>query len=165
MADSDPLLRKAGCPENVIEHCRTVARIALRIAGRVRVPIDRQLIERGALLHDIGRGVTHGIDHAVVGGDLARKMGLPEGVARVIERHIGAGIPAAEARELGLPVRDYLPMTREEKIVAYADKLARGAGEISFEESLKEFERRLGKGHPAIQRLLRLHEEVLSWME
>jgi ribonuclease Y len=44
---------------------------------------------RAALLHDIGKAVSHEIEgpHALVGGDLARRHGEPEAVAHAMEAH------------------------------------------------------------------------------
>ncbi len=157
------LLRGFGCPAPVIDHILSVKRTALRIADEVKIPVDRELVRMGALLHDIGRAKTHGIEHAVVGAGMARERGFTEEVARIIERHIGSGLTAEEARSLGLPVKDYLPETPEEKIVAYADNLLNGTRETSFEESLERFERMLGSGHPAVERFKKLHEEIEGW--
>ncbi len=157
------LLRDAGCPDSVIEHVLAVERVALRIADEVKIPVDRELVRQGALLHDIGRAVTHGIEHAVVGAETARRLGLDERIVRIIERHIGAGITAAEARDLGLPERDFLPETPEEKIVAFADNLIRGSRETSFEESLEDFKRIPGIGRAAVERYVRLQEEIERW--
>ncbi len=156
------LLRNVGCSRRVIRHCLTVARKALEIAERIKAcghSVDLRLVELGALLHDIGRAVTHDIPHGVEGGRILRERGLEE-LARFAERHLGAGIPAKEAEELGLPKRDYLPISLEEKIVTYADKLVAGSGEISYEEARAQLEASLGRGHPALKRLDALHEEI-----
>jgi uncharacterized protein len=157
-------LVKLRCSEDVIEHCITVSNKALEIANSVKVKVDKDLIKHGALFHDIGRCKTHGVEHALVGAEMARKLGLQEEIARIIERHIGAGITAEEAKKLGLPSKDYCPKTREEKIVAYADNLTLGSLCITFEESLKEFKRILGENHSSIKRFIELHEEIQSWM-
>lgn len=161
------ILRRAGCAENVIKHCLAVRDVALLLAKRIREnghKVDLELVELGALFHDIGRSKTHGISHGVVGGEILRGLGL-ERLAPFAENHIGGGIPAEEARELGLPPKDYFPGSLEEKIVAYADKLVEGERVIRFEEALESFKRRLGSGHPAIERLLRLHREISGLLE
>ena len=117
-------------------------------------------MEAGALLHDIGRSQTHDVDHAAVGGMIARKLGLNESVVRIIERHIGAGIPPKEAHELGLPEGVYTPETIEEKIVSYADKLISGRKEVDISVTIKDFADRLGWDHPAIERLHKLQQEM-----
>lgn len=159
------ILREAGCPENVVAHCMSVRNTAMSIAARVTsVKLDLELIEAGAMLHDIGRSRTHGITHAVEGARIAREMGIDERIARIIERHIGAGIVADEAAMLGLPPGDYIPETPEEKIIAHADNLTKGHVEVSFEECLEMFERRLGRDNPAVGRVIRLHREIEGWM-
>jgi uncharacterized protein len=152
------LLKKAGCRQNLIDHCIAVAELAGKMAKQCGA--DYELVVTGALLHDIGRAKTHGVDHAVVGAEMARRFGLDERIAKIIERHIGAGIPAEEAEKLGLPRRGYVPRTLEEKIVAHADNLIRHTTRITINESLNEMEKRLGSNHPALQRLRKLHEEL-----
>lgn len=157
------LLKDIGCPDKVIEHVIAVAIAALSIADEVKIPVDKELIRLGSLLHDIGRAKTHGIDHAVVGAEMAAELGMDERIVRIIERHIGAGIPADEARALGLPYKDYLPISPEEKIVAHADNLLSGSRVTSFEESLQRFKNLLGIDHPAVERFLKLHDEIGGW--
>ena len=146
-----------------MEHCRDVAAIAVRLAGELRgrgLEVDVGLVEAGALLHDLGRARTHGIDHGVVGGEMARGLGLPEALVRVIERHIGAGIPAEEAAAQGLPAVDYVPVTLEERVVAYADKLTDRGVEVEFEVTLGQYVAEHGEGSPVVERMRGLHEEM-----
>jgi uncharacterized protein len=159
------LLRSVGCSENVIAHILAVRRLALQIADSVKIPVDRELVEKGAVYHDIGRVKTHSVEHAVVGAEMARKMGLDERIIRVIERHIGAGISRDEAKALGLPEKDYIPETPEEKIVAYADNLIDGDRVVSFEKALSRFKTILGENHPAVERFIRMHKEIENWRE
>jgi uncharacterized protein len=158
------LLRRCRVPEKVVEHSVAVMELATELASRARVPLDLDLVRAGALLHDLGRAKTHGTGHAVEGAKLARALGLDERIVRIIERHIGAGITREEAAKLGLPPKDYIPRSREEKLVAYADNLVLGTRRLSFEESLERFRRVLGKGHPSLRRMLELHREVTSWL-
>ena len=117
-------LAEEGVPNNVIDHCMAVEKLALQIAMKITSdPEVLALVSRGALLHDIGRGRTHGLDHAVMGADILRKRGLDERIVLIVDRHICAGIDAVEAEEEGLPKRDYIPETLAEKIVAHADNL------------------------------------------
>ncbi|MBN1432840.1 MAG: HDIG domain-containing protein [Methanomicrobiaceae archaeon] len=136
LPDIDPisLLKKSGCPENVIEHCIAVRDLAMKFARNA--PANRQLVETGALLHDIGRCRAHTIAHAQIGTDICREYGLPEEVCRIVQTHIGAGLSADECREKGLKPIDCIPKTIEEKIVAHADNLISGTKEISIEERL-----------------------------
>jgi uncharacterized protein len=160
------MLRMAGCSEDVVSHCIAVERLALRIAGKIARNghrVDERLVGMGALVHDIGRSETHGIDHGVRGAEILRRMGM-ESLSVFAERHIGAGIPAEEAKGLGLPERDYLPRTIEEKIVAYADKLVEGKKAVPYRNVLARFRREFGPDHPAVRRLELLHREMEEMM-
>ena len=162
------LLIKSGCSKNVIEHCKTVARLAVKIAKKLKnngFNVDLKLVEIGALLHDIGRSKTHTVHHAIVGANIARKTGLPESIIRIIERHVGGGITTEEARKLGWPARDYIPETLEEKIVCYADKLVEGRRQVPVERTIKKLAAELGEDHPAIKRIKRLHKEFMSMVD
>lgn len=120
------LLREIGCSNEVINHCKAVANIALEITKKFQdkgIQVDSILIEVGALLHDMGRSITHNVDHAVIGAKIAKEAGLPESVISIIKRHVGGGITRDEAKKLGWKDDIYIPLTLEEKIVCYADKL------------------------------------------
>jgi tRNA (cytidine56-2'-O)-methyltransferase len=150
------ILRNAGCSEDVVAHCEAVARVATRIAKRCRARMD--VVEAGALLHDVGRARTHSIEHAVEGARLAREEGLPDEIVLIIERHIGAGILSGEASSLGLPEKDFMPETLEEKIVSHADNLISGNRRVAVEEAVANLIRR-GLRDSAT-RTMRLHEEL-----
>jgi ribonuclease Y len=51
--------------------------------------LDRKVARRAALMHDIGKALTHELDgsHAVIGADYARRLGEPEVVANAIGAH------------------------------------------------------------------------------
>lgn len=73
--------------QNVLYHSREVAIIAGMIAAEVGA--NRELAKRGALLHDIGKGVETDSDlnHAEIGMDMARKMGEDIKVINAIGSH------------------------------------------------------------------------------
>ena len=157
------LLSEGGCSKRVVKHCKAVSALAVKFARACKkkgLTVDVNLVEVGALLHDIGRSKTHDVTHAVVGVEIAKSLNLPESIVSIIECHIGGGISADEAEKLGLPVKDYSPVTLEEKLVAYADKLIEGSHVVPIERTLEQFSRTLGDGHPAIDRIIRLHEEL-----
>ncbi len=157
------LLRAVGCDEGVIKHCIAVAELALEITHHQHYgTVDEELIFRGALLHDIGRAQSHGIDHGFVGGEIARELGLEESIVRIIQRHVGAGITAEEAKETGLPSVDFMPETMEEKIVAHADNLIDGGRRTSIENAISDLKAKLGDSHPSIKRTIALHKEVMG---
>jgi uncharacterized protein len=163
MKDIDVLV-KAGCSLDVVAHCVKVSALASELAAKAKVAVDRELVRQGGLFHDIGRSSTHGIDHAVAGVAIAKRLGFSEQLANIIERHVGAGITAEEAVRLGLPPKDYLPVTAEEKIVSYADNLISGTREMPFHEALERFKRILGPDHEGVGLFIQQHHEIQEWM-
>jgi uncharacterized protein len=159
------LLLRAGCSPDVVAHCITVSKKALSIAGVVKISIDRELVRQGGLFHDIGRSKTHGISHALAGVEIATALGFPPSLINIIERHIGAGITASEAERLGLPKKDYLPLTAEEKIVSYADNVISGVREMPFYEALDRFKEILGPNHEGVELFRKQHREIQEWMK
>jgi len=160
-SDAISLLKKEGCNESVIRHSLTVSKNAKRIAEDIKAngyDIDVEFIEIASLLHDIGRCKTHGITHGIEGGKILKKIS-PK-FARVCETHIGAGLDKKEAASLGLPARDYLPETLEEKVIAHADNLVQGEKIVGINEAIKELEEKLGRGHPAIKRVKELNDFI-----
>ena len=73
--------------QNVLYHSREVAVIAGILAAEVGC--NRELAKRGALLHDIGKGVESDSDqnHAEIGMDMARKMGEDARIINAIGSH------------------------------------------------------------------------------
>jgi uncharacterized protein (TIGR00295 family) len=148
------LLKDAGCTGKVIKHILIVTELALKIAKRFP-EADLELVEAGALLHDIGRSKSHNVDHAVVGSEIVRELDLPEKLVTIIERHIAAGIPKADAAKLGLPIKDYIPQTLEERIIAHADNLVEDNRRCTIQRSIQILE---AKGLPEVaKRVKELH--------
>ena len=156
------ILKRLNCPTHLINHSKAVCKKALKLSSNFDVDVDIELVKTGALLHDIGRSKTNGIDHAVVGAEILKNMGFPDSVANIALRHIGAGIPKKEAIQLGLPPKDYIPLTLEEKIVAHADNLTHWDKEVDLDFVIKKWKERLGENHPSINRIIELHQEIVS---
>lgn len=155
------LLRENGCSKNVIKHCKAVAELAVEIAKACKergLNVDLELVEIGALLHDIGRAKTHTVHHSVIGAEIAKSLGLPENVISIIKRHVGGGITTQEAKRLGWPEDIYIPETIEEKIVSYADKLIEGSRRVPIEKTIRKFSKELSPS--AIARIKKLHREI-----
>ncbi len=153
------ILKDLKCSPYIIEHSEAVLSKAQSISTNFDVNVDT--VHAGALLHDVGRTKTQGIRHAIEGAQILRSHGFPPEVVRIAEVHIGAGIPRDEAYSLGLPCRDYMPLTLEEKIVAHADNLIHGTKEVSLEFVVGKWGKRRGKTHPSIDRLRKLHQELM----
>ncbi len=157
------ILREEGCDDSLIEHSIAVLGLSVYIASRAILnghDIDLDLIVAGALLHDIGRSKTHSVKHGYVGAQIIRERGLGEKIALIAERHVGAGLSANEAKMLGLPVKDYIPQTLEEKIVCYADKLVFRKRIGTIKDVIEYFKRELGENHPAVNRFIELDIEI-----
>ncbi|MDD7336244.1 MAG: HDIG domain-containing protein [Prevotella sp.] len=119
----------------LITHSQSVAHMALQIvSSHPKLNLDPDFVLAAAMLHDIGifrcdapgiycYGTEPYISHGRIGAELLRAEGLPR-LARVCERHTGAGITRQEIEKqhLPLPDQDFLPETAEEKLICYADK-------------------------------------------
>ena len=112
--------------QNVLAHSIEVSRLAGMMAEELGA--SPKTSRRAALLHDIGKAVTHEIEgpHALVGGDLARKYGESEAVAHAMEAHHN----------------EVEPQTIEAVIVQAADALS-GARPGARGESLEQYVKRL----------------------
>jgi len=155
------ILRSNNCPDKVICHCLNVADFAVEVAAKLRkrgYNVDLELVEAGAVLHDLGRAKTHGTDHSVVGAQMAQELGLPQSVVDIIKRHVGAGITAEEAQRMGWPQDVYVPKTLEEKIVCYADKRVDNGKVVPIENEIEKLQRKgLTDG---AERVRSLHVEI-----
>lgn len=155
------LLFRSGCPRNVVKHCEAVAELALEIAKNCKekgLDVNLELVEAGALLHDIGRAKTHSVHHAVIGAEIAESLGLPKPIISIIKRHVGGGITPREAKKLGWAKDIYVPQSLEEKIVSYADKLIEGSRRVPIERTIENFSKELPPA--AIARIRKLHREM-----
>jgi ribonucrease Y len=112
--------------QNVLAHSIEVSRLAAMMADELGA--SAKTARRAALLHDIGKAVTHEIEgpHALVGGELARKYGESEAVAHAMEAHHN----------------EVEPQTIEAVIVQAADALS-GARPGARGESLEQYVKRL----------------------
>jgi ribonucrease Y len=73
--------------QNVLHHSIECARLAAMLAAELGA--DPRTAARAALLHDIGKAVSHEVEgpHALVGGQLARRYKETDGVAHAMEAH------------------------------------------------------------------------------
>ncbi len=112
--------------QNVLAHSIEVSRLAAMMAEELGA--SPKTARRAALLHDIGKAVTHEIEgpHALVGGQIARKYGESEAVAHAMEAHHN----------------EVEPQTIEAVIVQAADALS-GARPGARGESLEHYVKRL----------------------
>ena len=171
------MLRMNGVSDDDITHSVKVAEKALDIARRInRNGIDQELVGRGALFHDLGKCKTHEMEHGKIGAELGRKIGLPEGITAIMEKHIRGGLTELEAKELCLPVKDYTLRRLEERIVIYADRLvdiihdgivtlkSESESEERFEAILRTYPK-YGKNAITLERYLGYHREIQGLMK
>lgn len=154
--DALALLKKYNVNQRVMEHVMAVHDYAMEIANKIAC--GRELVEVGSLLHDIGRSKSHDIDHAVIGADILRKEGVDASIINIVERHVGAGLTPGEAKKLGLPPKDYVPKTIEEKIVCHADNLIGSTERVSIGDAIEVARKKWLPG--SVNRLIKMHFEV-----
>jgi ribonucrease Y len=79
--------------QNALKHSMEVAFLAAGLAAELGA--DEGICKKAGLLHDIGKAVDHEVPghHAKIGGDIARKFGLPKEVIHAIEAHHGDPAP------------------------------------------------------------------------
>lgn len=73
--------------QNVLKHLVECAHVAGMLASELG--IDPAPVKRAALLHDLGKAVTHEVDgsHALIGAEIARRFGEDPAVVHGIEAH------------------------------------------------------------------------------
>lgn len=130
-------------------------------AAHPELHVDKALLLKGALLHDVGVFATHApsihchgrhhyLLHGLIGGHLLRVLGL-EAEARICERHTGTGLPPQTVAALldadpdaAIQIDAYKtalitePETVEEQMVCYADKFyskSRSGEVLTFEQA------------------------------
>ena len=112
--------------QNVLDHLVECANLGAMMASEIGA--DVELVRRAALLHDLGKAVSHEVEgsHAAVGARLARRYGEPDAVVHAIEAHHG----------------EPEPRTVEAVLVQAADALS-GARPGARGEALEEYAQRL----------------------
>jgi ribonucrease Y len=129
--------------QNVLDHLVECANLAALVAGELGA--STETARRAALLHDIGKAVSHEVEgpHAEVGARMARRLGESEAVAHAMEAHHN----------------EPEPRTVEAVIVQTADALS-GARPGARGESLEQYVTRLrdlediASRHRGVERVL-----------
>ncbi|MEX1043734.1 MAG: ribonuclease Y [Acidimicrobiia bacterium] len=114
--------------QNVLNHLVESAHIASMLASELG--IDPAPVKRSALLHDIGKAVTHEVEgsHALIGAEIARRFGEDAAIVHGIEAHhneveprtvLAVIVQAADA------VSAARPGARREALESYVRRLER----------------------------------------
>ncbi len=128
--------------QNVLDHLVESAKIAGLVAAELGASVETA--KRAALLHDLGKAVSHEVEgsHAEVGAAMARRHGESEAVAHAIEAHHN----------------EVEPKTVEAVIVQIADSLsgarpgARGEALEHYVSRLRDLEE-IAMRHPGVTKV------------
>ena len=112
--------------QNVIQHSIEVANIAGIMAAELG--INQKKTRRAGLLHDIGKAIDHEVEgpHAIIGADLAKRLGESSDIIHAIEAHhndkepqtvMAVLVQAADA------ISGARPCARRETLESYIKKL------------------------------------------
>jgi ribonucrease Y len=114
--------------QNVLKHLVESAHIAGMMAAELGM--DVQLVKRCALLHDIGKALTHEVEgsHALIGAEIARRYGEHEDVVHAIEAHhneVEVRTIEAVLTQAADAISGGRPGARRESLEAYVKRLER----------------------------------------
>ena len=124
--DAASLLLSLDPPIWFVRHARAVAEVAAFLAARIEaqgIPLDRAAVEAAALLHDVDKVIpaddpARRLAHGDGSADWLTRQGHPE-LARLVANH-----PVTRLVDDERARRWAAFASREERIVAYADKRA-----------------------------------------
>jgi len=127
--------------QNVLKHSLEVAFLSGVMASELG--LNPALAKRAGLLHDLGKAIDHEIEgpHALIGADLARRLGENKEIVHCIEAHHG----------------DTEPQTVEAVIVQAADAISAarpGARRETLESYIKRLEKleALAESHKGVEK-------------
>lgn len=123
----------------------------------VRLRIDKELLEVGALVHDLGVYFCFDEDfnpnkkapdyfyHGWQGEKFLRSQGINDNkILRFTTVHAGVGITKEDIKreKLNLPKKDFIPVSLEEKILTFADKFhTKAPAFVDFNEAKSKLEK------------------------
>jgi uncharacterized protein len=145
------LMAAYGMLPNIREHSLMVRDVALYLGTflvEAGFTLRLDLIEAGALLHDLGKTYCLGtsLNHAEWGAQAVNDAGYPE-VAQVVREHIFLEIPSDDSRPI-----------REAEVVNYADKRVLHSRVVTLADRFADLFVRYGKSHEAKSRIAGLEQ-------
>jgi ribonucrease Y len=128
--------------QNVLKHLVESAHLAGMMAAELGLNVS--LLKRCALLHDIGKALTHEVEgsHAIIGAEIARRYGENEDVVHAIEAHhneVEVRTVEAVLTQAADAMSGGRPGARRESLEAYVKRL----------ERLEE----LARGHEGVEKV------------
>ncbi|HEY5432229.1 MAG TPA: ribonuclease Y [Coriobacteriia bacterium] len=128
--------------QNVLKHSLEVSYLAGVMAAELGV--DVKLAKRAGLLHDLGKAIDHEVEgpHALIGAELAKRLGEHKEIVHCIEAHHG----------------DVEPSTVEAVLVQAADAISAsrpGARRETIESYIKRLEKleELAGAHKGVEKV------------
>jgi ribonucrease Y len=114
--------------QNVLKHLVESAHLAGMMAAELGM--DVASMKRCALLHDIGKALTHEVEgsHAIIGAEIARRYGEHEDVVHAIEAHhneVEVRTVEAVLTQAADAISGGRPGARRESLEAYVKRLER----------------------------------------
>jgi uncharacterized protein len=151
--ECDELMAKYSMLPNIVEHSRQVMRVSLAITDHLQsgVPVNRDMVIAGALLHDITktRSLETKEQHDTSGGALLRELGFPR-IAGIVEQHVIISNLNLEGR------------LEEREIVYYADKRVLHDTIVTIEERVQDLVLRYGAAEEIRNLILQNKIQVLA---
>ena len=153
-------LQKQEVPYNLLEHVQGVAAAAYQMAVWLRAAwqeVDPLLAHRGGLLHDLAKlkAANRRISHGELAGLMLKDRGYPQ-LAEIAQRHM----------LFSLIEPDTQPLTWEQKLVYFADKLIERGRLASLEERIAGLRQRYPQDSQRISAILpvlkALEEEICT---
>lgn len=123
--------------QNMLYHSKEVALLGEMIA--IELGADKEIVKRGALLHDIGKAIStnNGVSHVEIGVDIAKRLGEDTRVVNAIAAHHGE-VPFNSIESVIVQISDTIsasrPGVRREVLESYIKRLEQ------FENIAKEFD-------------------------
>jgi len=159
----------------VFKHSRTVLKVAFTLLSKSKnkKDFDKEFIKTACMIHDIGRfkhKVIKGkpelsIQHGLEGAKILKKEGWPKKYQDVCENHLGIGIRKQDIikQKLNLPKKDFVPKTKEEMLITYADNLVKGSGIVDENDVVKRYTMYFGKEYG--ERVKIFHKKIHEMLE
>jgi uncharacterized protein len=153
LTDCLALMKAYGMLPNIREHSLLVRQVALQLGTslvKAGFALHLDLIEVGALLHDLGKTRCLGtsINHAEWGAKALQAAGYPE-VAQVVREHVFLQLAGEDPCAI-----------REAEVVNYADKRVLHTEVVTLAARFADLRERYGRSPEAMSRIAGLEQKA-----